>query len=363
MKRKLKKGPKIIIILLSFFIFVFFFLICLYHSGISKVNNDQTIIKFEVKEGSTYNSIANELKTNNLVKSEFWYKIYIKINKPTGLQAGTYNLSSNMNVKELVTKLSKGTIDSKDYLNITFKEGINMRDFIKLVTLNTDITKDTILAKLADNTYLDTLINKYWFIDNSIKNNELYYSLEGYLYPDTYQVKKDGKIEDLINMMLNNLENKLEPYKDKIKNSKYSFHQILTLASIIELEASNSNDRNGVAGVFYNRLNSGWSLGSDVTTYYGAKINMSERDLYIDEINAYNAYNTRNAKMAGKLPVGPICNPSIESIEATINPTNHNYYYFVADKNKKTYFMKTENEHISKVQELKRLGLWYEYSN
>lgn len=361
MKRALKKGIKRLIILLSFLIVVFLFLLLLYHNGISKVNNDKTIIKFEVSEGSTYNSIAKELKTNNLIKSEFWYKLYIKIHKPSGLQAGTYSLSSNMDVKTLVQKLSEGTIDSGDYINITFKEGINMRNFIKLVVKNTNITEEEILAKLSDNDYLDTLINKYWFIDNSIKNTNIYYSLEGYLYPDTYQVKKDGKLEDLITVMLNNLEKKIEPYKDKINNNKYSFHEILTLASIIELEAANSDDRNGVAGVFYNRLNSGWSLGSDVTTYYGAKVNMSERDLYMDEINAYNAYNTRNVKMAGKLPVGPICNPSIESIEATINPTSHNYYYFVADKNKKTYFMRTENEHINKVKELKKAGLWYEY--
>lgn len=361
MKRKLKKGPKNLIIFLSFCVVVFLSLYFLYSNGISKVNNDNTIVKFEVKEGSTYTSISSNLKSKNLIKSEFWYKIYVKLNKPTGLQAGTYSLRSNMNVKELVTVLSKGTIDSDGYTNITFKEGKNMRDFIKLVTENTNISEENILAKLSDNNYLDSLINKYWFIDESIKNKELYYSLEGYLYPDTYQVKKDGKLEDIITVMLNNLETKLEPYKDKIKNNKYNIHELLTLASIIELEAANSDDRNGVAGVFYNRLNGGWSLGSDVTAYYGAKINMSDRDLYIDEINASNPYNTRNAKMAGRLPLGPICNPSIESIEAAINPKNHNYYYFVADKNKKTYFTKTENEHILKVRELKQAGLWYEY--
>ncbi len=361
MKRKLRKGPKALIILLSFFIVVFLSLYFLYSNGTSRVSSDKTIVKFEVKEGSTYTSIATDLKASNLIKSEFWYRIYVKLNKPTGLQAGTYNLRRSMSVKELVDILSKGTIDSDGYTNITLKEGKNMRDFVKIVTDNTNILEDEIMAKLSDSSYLDTLINKYWFIDESIKNKDIYYSLEGYLYPDTYQVKVDGSLDDIITAMLNNLEKKLEPYKEQIQSNKYTFHQLLTLASIIELEAANSDDRNGVAGVFYNRLKGGWSLGSDVTTYYGAKINMSDRDLYVDEINAFNAYNTRNAKMAGKLPVGPICNPSIESIEATINPTSHNYYYFVADKNKKTYFMKNETEHVRKVSELKQAGLWYEY--
>jgi UPF0755 protein len=86
-----------------------------------------------------------------------------------------------------------------------------------------------------------------------------------------------------------------------------------------------------------------------------------ERDLYQSEIDDYNDYNTRNPYMAGKLPVGPICNPGIQSIKAVIEPTNHNYYYFVADKNKKTYFSKTDYEHNAKISELKSAGLWYQY--
>ena len=136
---------------------------------------------------------------------------------------------------------------------------------------------------------------------------------------------------------------------------------MLTLASIVELEGTKNSDRAGIAGVFYNRLSSGWSLGSDVTTYYAAKIDMHERDLYLSELNDYNAYNTRHSMMAGRLPVGPICIPGLDSISATSNPTNHDYYYFVADKNKKTYFSKTDAEHNSLVASLKEQNLWYEY--
>lgn len=138
---------------------------------------------------------------------------------------------------------------------------------------------------------------------------------------------------------------------------------MMTLASIIELEAGKADDRKGVAGVFYNRLNSGWSLGSDVTTYYAEKIDNWTRDLKTSELNSCNAYNTRSSCMTGKLPVSPICNPSVGSIEAAIEPTNHKYYYFVADKNGKTYFTKSDSEHASKVRELKRNGLWIEYQS
>jgi len=361
MKRKLKKGPKLFLrffLILVLFVSIFFIM---YINKTSKVSNDKTIINFEVSNGSTFSSITDNLYKNNLIKSTFFYKLYIRLNDPKGLQAGTYSLSKNMSVKDLVKELSYGTNLSNEYTNITFKEGINMRKVIELIATNTSINKETIISTLSDDNYLNELITKYWFLTDDIKNTKIYYSLEGYLYPDTYQVRKNGNIKEIFKAMLDNMEKKLEPYKLNINNSSKSIHEIITLASVIELEASNSNDRNGVAGVFYNRLEAGWSLGSDVTTYYGAKIDVSQRDLYQSEIDDYNSYNTRNSKMAGKLPVGPICNASIESIEASLNPTSHNYYYFVADVNKKTYFFKTYNEHVKKIAELKSSGLWYEY--
>lgn len=357
MKRKLKKTPKIILTVLGLMIIS----LIIYTVNTNSVSKSSKIIEFEVKNGHSYTSLAHELKENNLIKSELFYKIYIKINKPKPLKSGIYKLNKNMSLKELVKNLEKGTIYSNNLVTITFKEGINIRKIIEIITQNTNIKEETILSKLKDENYLNKLINNYWFIDESIKNKSIYYSLEGYLFPDTYQVLKTSNIEEIFKVMLDNMDKKLTKYKDTIKKSKYNIHQLLTLASIIELEAAASDDRAGVAGVFYNRLKSGWSLGSDVTTYYAAKVDMSERDLYLKEINDYNAYNTRSSKMAGKLPVSPICIPSIESIDAAINPKTHNYYYFVADKNKKTYFNINENGHNATIARLKRNNLWYEY--
>ena len=136
---------------------------------------------------------------------------------------------------------------------------------------------------------------------------------------------------------------------------------MITLASIIELEAGNSNDRSGVAGVFYNRLKSGWSLGSDVTTYYAIKVEVGERDLTTKELNTYNPYNTRGPNMEGKLPIAPIASVGRDSIEAAIEPNNTDYLFFVADKTGKLYFTKTNDEHNRIIKELKTEGLWFEY--
>ncbi len=354
-KRKLKKKVKIILILISLILLLY----GCYLLGIGKVNNDNTEIVFEVTEGSSYNSLAKQLKKHKLIKSELCYKLYLKLHKQDSLKAGKHKLRKNMNVTEIIKELEGKTV--QDSSMITFKEGINFETLISLITSNTNITKDDILDKISDTAYLDKLIQKYWFLTDDIKNKSIYYSLEGYLFPDTYQFHKDGTIEDILEAMLDNMSKKLEPYRNLIQKSKYSIHEIMTMASIVELEASNSDDRAGVAGVFYNRLESGWSLGSDVTTYYGLKLALSERDLYQNELEEYNDYNTRSSKMAGKLPVSPICMPGLESIVAAIEPEQHSYYYFVADKNGKTYFNKTASGHSKTISKLKSEGLWYEY--
>ena len=354
-RRKLKKPVKYVLVLIL--ILIGFLLIYKVETG--SVSNKDSIITYEVKEGSTFNSISHSLKSKNLIKSELFYKIYIKIHKPNNLQAGFYELNSNMNVKSLVNALN-GNAKSK-MVSVTFKEGIN---FMKLATIISDkmgIDENVIYEKLKDTKYIDSLINDYWFLTDDIKDENIYYSLEGYLFPDTYQFNKNSTIEEIFKIMLDNTKIKLDKYMNDINKSKYSIHEIITMASVVEKEASNSSDRAGVAGVFYNRLNSGMSLGSDVTTYYGLKLDLTERDLTYTDLNSYNGYNTRNAKMSGKLPVGPICMPGLESIIASINPTDHNYIYFVADKEGKTYFTKTSSEHAAIISKLKREGKWYEY--
>ena len=162
--------------------------------------------------------------------------------------------------------------------------------------------------------------------------------------------------------MIKTMGKKLEVYKDEITVSNLNIHELLTLASIIELEGAGSDDRAGVAGVFYNRIDAGWTLGSDVTTYYGVQKNFN-KDLSWSNLKACNGYNTRaesSCPIKG-LPVGPICSPSLNSISSAIEPKKNDYFYFVADKNKKTYFSKTYNEHTKVVSNLKKEGLWYQY--
>lgn len=362
MKRRLKKSWLIVFSFLITFIIVVILGVCFFVYGLSPVSNSDEVIRFTVDSGHSYLTLTEQLKEEKLIRSGLVYKLYIKMTNPNPVEAGTYELKPSMGVKEIVSVLSGGSQINANVIQVTFPEGKNMRGIARIISENTNNTEDEVFSTLTDQAYLDELIQKYWFLTDEIKNESIYYSLEGYLFPDTYEfISRDVSVKEIFEVMLDHTSEKLEPYKTDIENSSYTMHEMLTLASIVELEASNSDDRAGVAGVFYNRLNNGWSLGSDVTTYYAVKIEMSDRDLYQSELDDFNAYNTRSSQMAGMLPVSPICNPGLESIVAAINPTSHNYYYFVADKNKKTYFSTSSYEHDSTISWLRSEGLWFEY--
>ena len=353
-----KKKKIILISFLSLGILIISFVIVFIYS-LSPVNTkDDKVIEFTVKNGWGKSTIIHELKNKDLIRSEFFGKVIVKL-KNKELYAGTYKLSKDLSTNEILDKISNQENLENESISITFVEGKRLTTYVKQISENFPYTEEEINNKLNDKEYLNTLINKYWFITEDILNEKIYYPLEGYLYPDTYEFKKNSTIEEIIDKFLANMNSKLEDYKEEINVGKYTIHEFLTMASIVELEGVNSADRVNVAGVFYNRLNSGMSLGSDVTTYYAVKKDFST-DLTVSELNSCNGYNTRGTCVKG-LPVGPICNAGLSSISAAIEPKENDYYYFVADKNKKTYFSKDGVEHAETVARLKSDGLWFTY--
>ena len=331
----------------------------IYNYELSPVSRDSEKVIVEIKEGSIY-SIGDTLYKEGLIRNTLIFKVYVKVNGVNSLKASTYELDKNMSLKEIIKVLEAGNGYNPDEITITFKEGLNVRKIAKLVEENTNNSYDDFMKLMNDSDFIDKKIDEYWFLTDSIKNSKIYYPLEGYLFPETYAfLNKDVTVEDIVDTMLKEMGKVLEGYKDKIENSEYNIHELMTLASIVELEGASADDRASVAGVFYNRLHDGWVLGSDVTTYYYLKIDDFKQSLNGNK-NLYtcdNAYNTRCTSFVG-LPVGPISNPGKESIDAVINYKKHNYYYFVADCNKKTYLNKDAMGHYNTIQKLKNEGNW-----
>ena len=190
-----------------------------------------------------------------------------------------------------------------------------------------------------------------------VYKDKIYYSLEGYLFPDTYYFKNNGvSVEDIVYKMLDKMEDVLEPYKEEIKSSKYSVHELLTLASVVEKEGK-TKDFSLIATVFYNRIDKSMELGSCATAYYGMGMDFNEVGIANGEMmsndNRYNTYVIKG------MPVGPISLPSRDAIKAVLNREDNNYLFFLSDNQGKTYFFDTYSEHQQKEKELKQAGKWY----
>lgn len=322
--------------------------------------NSQSII-IDIVPGQGTEGIASALKENNLIKDDLVFKIYCKLNEVNNMQAGTYELNKNMSVEEIVKKFQAGDVVIKE-INVTFQEGKNMRDIAKIISENTNNSYEDVMKVFEDKEYAKGLIEEYWFLTDEILDNNIYYPLEGYLYPDTYTFESvDVSIDDIIKIMLDQTDKVLSEYQIEIKSKGYTVHQFLSLASVVENEGISTEDRKEIAKVFLNRIERGMALQSDVTTYYAFKVNMGDRDLTQSELNTANPYNTRGPNMEGKIPVGPISNVSESAIEATLNPSDTDAIFFVADKNGKIYFSNTNEEHEQIINELKSQGLWYTY--
>ena len=356
-----KKGLIILGIIFAIIVAAIVSILIWYNSSIKAINKEENAkeIEVEITSGTSTKNIVKKLKENNLIKNKLATEIYIKLNNVKSLKAGKYTLNNSMSVKEILENISSGKI-TKEEINITFLEGKNIRWIASKIASETNNSEDDVYELLEDDEYINSLIDEYWFLNETILDKDIYYPLEGYLYPDTYTFKnKDVTVKEIFKDLLDQTDKVLSKHKEEIGTK--SVHKILTFASIIELEGKNEEDRKGIARVFYNRISKNMPLGSDVTTYYGIKVDMGERNLTSKEINTSNPYNTRGPNMNGKLPIGPIANVSEESIEATLNPANSDNLYFVADSKGKIYFAKDYEGHQENIKNLKSKGLWYSY--
>lgn len=357
--RKLKKKFKIILVLVAILLIGIATLLGTYCYFKSPVSNDKKEVSIVIENGSTISDIAALLKKEGLIKNENFFKLYVKLKKVSNVYAAKYYFSPSMNLDEIINTLNEGGYNENE-ISITFKEGINMRGIAKLIKENTSNSEDDVYKKLKDEKYLNSIIEKYWFLTDDIKNSKIYYSLEGYLFPDTYRFNsKDVTVEEIFNKMLDQMEKKLNKYKKQIEKSKYSVHELITLASITQSEGYNEDDFKNIASVFYNRLKTGMALGSCVTSYYGVKKDMTD-ELLQKDIDASNPYNTRGNNPV-KMPIGPISMPGAKALDATLDPIETSYYFFVSDKNNKLYFTKTLNEHERMITKLQNEGLWLEW--
>lgn len=305
---------------------------------VSPKSKEQKII--EIPPGSTVTKISSILESKGIVKDARIFRYYVKVKKESGFIAGTYRLSPSMNVQEVINRLKSGKV--APVMTITIPEGKQLKEIAQIIANATHKPGTDVFNRLNDRTYVQSLIAKYpKLLSNEILNPNIMYPLEGYLFPATYPFyKSNPSIDEIINTMLEKSNEVLSPYQDKLKQKQLTNHQLLTMASLIEQEATEKADRNKISSVFYNRLQKGMPLQTDPTVLYAEGRHKDK--VYYSDLEVNSPYNTY--KNTG-LPPGPISNAGKVSIEAALNPDQTDYYYFLATADGSVIFSKTLDEH------------------
>ncbi len=325
---------KILKILLFIFLIVLliFLSLGLYAYGEFKPPENFEPKKIYIKDGLTPKEIGKILKEENIIKNAGLFVLFAKYYEiDEKLKSGIYEFNEKMNLKEVLFKLTQGGLPP--FIKVTINEGFTLKDIAKTFEESGICTKEKFFEEVNK-------IDEYKdFIFEDAK------SLEGFLYPDTYYFERENLKGNII-MMLENFNKKFyEVFKDYKGNlTKYD---ILKLASIVEKEAVVDEERDIIAGVFMNRLEIGMPLQADPTLKYildNPSYTLSSKELEID--SPYNSYKYNG------LPPTPICNPSVKSIVAALNPKETEYLYFVADGKGRHLFAKTFEEHLRNIHKV-----------
>lgn len=300
--------------------------------------NDTKQVEIVVNEGMGSSELGSLLSEKRLVSNQLAFTTYLKENQLDGsIQAGTFHLSPSMSMKEIVDALTVST--GAEAVQITIPEGYEVRQIVELLK-----EKEV----LTDEKKFYEVLEKGEFNYDFLKGIDRSKHLEGFLFPDTYEFFKNSSPEEIITKFLENFNSKFdENLRSRAKELNLNVEQAITLASIVEREAADPDERSIISGVFHNRLKEGMMLQSCATVQYILKERkpiLSYEDMAIE--SDYNTYIKEG------LPPAPIANPGLASIKAALFPADTTYKFFVLKGENETthYFAETFEEHEANIR-------------
>lgn len=304
--------------------------------------------KLVITENTTIEDIATVLYEEGCIANSDYFILEAKLEDITsGFIPGEYFISSNMSSSKILQLITTDILNEDETIKFTIPEGYTIDQIGEILEKKNIATKNEFIDAVKNRDYT----SEYSFLKDIPSNSNYKYTLEGYLFPDTYIVHKDISSEEIIVMMLNRFEEIISRYSSYINASPYSMHELIAIASIVEQEAKLDEERSLISGVIYNRLNADIKLQMCSTVQYSLgkrKSTLTTKDLEMD--SSYNTY------LYDGLPIGPICNPGEACLKAAIMPSEHDYYFFVlqdADKGSH-YFSQTMDEHINAKQQYRQ---------
>jgi UPF0755 protein len=328
---------------------------------------DKSTKAIEIPAGVASKEIGQILEKNHIIKNATAFQYYTKLKSLTGFKSGYYNLSPSMTLTTIAKTLQEGGTEKpvEPVLGkITIPEGFTIDQMADKISDNvltksdkdkTPFTKEEFLKVVTDSTFIEQMKTTYPELFESLPASDsgVKYQLEGYLFPATYEYTKKSTMTSVVEQMIATMNQNLQPYYEKIKTgpNPKTVNEILSIAALTEKEANNDADRRNVAQVFYNRMNVGMTLGSNISILYaegklGQKTTLAEDAAVNTSLDSpFNLY-----LHSGYGP-GPVTNPSLSAIKAAVEPTDNNDLYFVADVTTgKVYFSETQAEHDANVQ-------------
>ena len=314
-----------------------------YNSQLEPVSSSKKKIIVEIPEGSNIDDIAKILYDSGLIKNRMVFQSYAGRHSRgiKQIKAANYRFTPSMSSVDIFNAMLNG----KDYdgaVAITIPEGKNIKE-IGAILESRHICSS---ANFINETKKVSEYKKNYSILSSYPDNaEGRTPMEGYLFADTYQFTSNSSAATVVSKMLANTQSKFsDAMLKKISDNHQTVDQILTMASLIEMESKLDSDKPKIASVFYNRLAKNMKLQSDATVNYALgekKTNITNSDLKVD--SPYNTYANTG------MPIGPICSPSLKSIKAAISPAKTDYLYFVSDSSGKTYYANNLQDHQANV--------------
>lgn len=291
-----------------------------------ETENTETI-RFQIEAGMGTNRINQELYEQGLIGNPLFANLNARVRNWTQVQAGEYELSPSMSLLQMYTMFENGETAPARY-RLTIREGERMLniadDFYQVAGFETG---GELLAAWDDHNFVRPFIDEFWFLTDEILNEELFHPFEGYFRPLTYDFFRETySLEEITRMLLEFTERELAPLREAIEKSNYTVHELLSFGAIIQWEAAVYDEMPDIAGVFYNRLRDGWRLQSDV----GAQYIADERQVRVtgEMVSVDSPFNTY---IHFGLPVGPVSSPSIQAIRAVLDPSVHEYFFFIGD--------------------------------
>ncbi|MFH1597995.1 MAG: endolytic transglycosylase MltG [Patescibacteria group bacterium] len=333
---KIKKVTIIIIVLV---IVGIFYLLQLTYQINSKNSDATDSVFFSIEPGQGVNEISFNLHEAGLIKSQFAFEVYLWFTRSeSDLKAGEFQIGKDMSTKEVIRILVDGSNSNESVIQII--EGWRVTEIAEYLAEKGIVSANDFVEAVSVQDSRTLIPDKNY---DFLSDRSLLADLEGYLFPDTYRVFKDSEAADIVEKMLDNFDSKLtQEMQQEIAKQGKTIFEIVTLASVLEKELRTDTDRKMAADLFYRRIAAGIPMQSDATVNYVTGKSMLQ-PTYTDTQteSPYNTYLYRG------LPPGPICNPSLSSIQAAIYPEGNQYWYYLNKPDGTTVFSKTLEEHNS----------------